>query len=83
MERAWALTKIFQASWSKVGQDGVASCTGPQAPTEFMTKVPQRASLPLGFTSFPATQRRDPKPSLPDRASVPLPRRRRGLTRGS
>ena len=77
MERAWILTKILlqmRESWCKVEQDGVAPCAVPQASTEFMAKVPQHALLPPGLTSFPATQPCDPKPPLPDRASMPVPR---------
>lgn len=77
VERAWILTKILlqmRDSWCKVEQDGVAPCAVPQASTEFMAKVPQHALLPPGLTSFPATQPCDPKPPLPDRASMPVPR---------
>ena len=77
VERAWALTEILlkmREVWCKFEADGMALSELPSPPADFLTKVPQHASLPANLTSFPATQPDAAKPDLPDEGSMPIPR---------
>lgn len=77
VHRAWVLLQVLlkmKESWSKPEDDGVLRCQVPKVPTEFLTKVPQFASLPSELTSFPATQPDKEKPPVADTSSMPVPK---------